>query len=45
MLRSEHKELRNSLVKLGWMVLVGDMHMQPNTETSHSLARAVLSPL
>ena len=43
MLRSDHRELRNSLVQLGWVggggwVVVGGM--RANTETSRSSARA-----
>ena len=36
MLRSDHRELRNSLVQLGWVV----GGMRANTETSRSSARA-----
>ena len=38
MLRLDHRELRNSLVQLGWVVVGGGMWA--NTETSRSSARA-----
>ena len=41
MLRSDHRELKNSLVKLGWVV----GGMRANTETSRSSARAGASTI